>query len=87
MSAIATMWLFWLAAAACRLMILPLAPFTLAYSILIWLWFSFFLFSRFVSSFCYWWVWVVVVVGSGPLVPYGAVHGCCWVAACFLVSV
>ena len=74
---------FLLSAAACRLVILPLAPFTLAYSILIWLWFSFFFFP---DSFL-----LFVIGGFGlllllVLVPYGTVHGCCWVAACFLVS-
>ena len=86
-SAIATMWLFWLSAAACRLVIFPLAPFTLAYNILIWLWFSFF--SLFLGSF------LLFVIGGFRLfmlllllglVPYGTVHGCCWVAACYLVS-
>ena len=74
-SAIATMWLFWLSAAACRLVILPLVPFTLAYSILIWLWFSV---SFFPGSFL-----LFVIGGFGlllllVLVPYGTVHGC-WV--------
>ena len=75
-SAIDTMWLFWLSAAACGLVILPLAPFTLVYSVLIWLCFFF------PGSFL-----LFVVVGFVGLVPYGTVHGCCCVAACYLVSV
>ena len=63
------MWLFWLSAAACRLMILPLTPFTFAYSILIWLWFSFFLFS------CFFFFLLLFFI-----VCLGAVFCCFWVA-------
>ena len=75
-SVIATMWLFWLSVAACRLMILPLVPFIFAYSILIWLWFSFFPFSDFFP-----------VVGGSFLVviSLGAVFGRYWVVERILV--
>ena len=74
-SVIATMWLFWLSAAACRLMILPLVPFIFAYSILIRLWFPFFFFPFFLVLFFLLlfifllvFLWVLYFVVTGLLV-------------------